>query len=186
MKQDCDVWNSTEYACLISVYDDFDRGKRSCGCPNSCSDKIYRAFSSSASWPSSAYTAHFISLMKKSNSSKVKKFINNVLSEAYSDEYAKTKLQNDIKDNFARVTINFETMMFQKIKETPKYSLSILFGTIGGNLGLWLGWSILSVMEFLQWIAMTIGLFVMGRRKRVNNNNADANFGQGQSNNPYL
>ena len=84
-------------------------------------------------------------------------------------------------------------MVFQKIKETPKYSLSILFGTIGGNLGLWLGWSILSVMEFLQWIGMTVVQFVMGRKKRTINmkeskksSDVKTGTGEGQNSNRYL
>ena len=181
-KSNCDVWNNVDYNCLTSVFDEFNEGQRSCGCPNSCSDISYRSTLSSALWPSAAYTAHFISLMKKSNSSKVRKFINTALSQAYNDEWAKSILQERVEDNFARVEISFETLVYQRIKESPKYNLSTLFGTIGGNLGLWLGWSILSVLEFLQWIGMTIGLFFMGRRKKKNNQVGDAN----KQETPYL
>ena len=183
-RQDCDVWNSTEYVCLISVYEEYDKGIRSCECANPCSDKIFRAFASSASWPSTEYTAHFISQMKNSNSSKVKKFISSTLSESHNNPYPKQTLHQSIKNNFARVKINFETLVFQKIKESPKYNLSTLFGTIGGNLGLWLGWSILSVMEFIQWIAMVIGLFIMDRRKQTSNVGNNGN--QLHHPNPYL
>ena len=164
-KKNCDVWNNEEYNCLSSVYEDFSQGRRSCDCPTPCADKYFRATVSSALWPSASYTAHFISLMKESNSSKVKKFINTALQDSYNNEKAKAILQEQIEKNFARVEINFETMVYHKIKESPKYNLSSLFGTIGGNLGLWLGWSLLSILEFLQWIGMTIGLFVMDRKK---------------------
>ena len=165
-KQFCNVWNATEYACMISTYIDFYEGRRNCECPNQCSDKLFTSSISSASWPSAAFTPHFASLMTKSASKKVRKFINNLLANATYDERGTHNLQHEIKQNFARLEVNFESLTFQKITERPKYSLSNLFGTIGGNLGLWLGWSILSVMELIQWIGMTIILLLKNRRNQ--------------------
>ena len=164
-KKNCDVWNITEYDCMVSVYTDFNRGSLSCECPNPCSDKLFKSTRSAATWPSSAYLSHFVSLMKQSKSDKVRKLINNLLASTFTNESTNFNLYDQVKNNFARLEVHFETMVFQEIKETPKYNLSILFGTIGGNLGLWLGCSVLSVLEVLQWMGMTIVLFVMKIRK---------------------
>ena len=165
-KQDCDVWNTTEYECMISIYMDYYKGLRFCDCPNQCSDKLFKSTISSASWPSEGYTPHFAALMKESASKKVRRFVKHILANASHEESATTDLQEKMGHNFARLEITLETMVFEKITESPKYSLSILFGTIGGNLGLWLGWSILSLLELFQWAGMAILMFVMKCAKR--------------------
>ena len=179
-QQKCDVWNSTQYGCMVSVYTEYSRGYRFCDCPNSCSDKSFQMKVSTASWPSLSYTPHFVSLMKRSKSSKVRKLINQLLTDAYTDDSSKARLQEQISRNFVRLEVHFETMVYQKVKETPKYNLSTLFGTIGGNLGLWLGWSILSLIEFLQWIGMTAIYLLVDRKKQKR-----AKKGSEQPHDPY-
>ena len=70
---------------------------------------------------------------------------------ASSDSMDQEQMSAMVKKNFARVEIYFETMNFQRFQETPKYNPSTLFGTLGGNMGLWLGWSVFAVFEILQW-----------------------------------
>ena len=170
-KVDCDVWNSTEYACLQTVYNEFAEGKRTCDCPNPCEERLLRAFSSATSWPSLSYTPHLVSLLKDSSSATIRKFISTQISET-DGKSDREKLQQSIKDNFARVQIYFESMVYTRIKESPKYNLSTLFGTIGGNLGLWLGWSLLSLFEFLQWFSMSSAI-VVGRAGRYGTTNGE-------------
>ena len=158
-KVDCDVWNSTEYECLQTVYTEFAEGKRSCDCPNPCEERHLRVFSSTTAWPTMEYTPHLISLLKDSPSSTIRKFISVRMSQT-DGLRDKWRLQQSVKENFAAVQIYFESMVYTKIKESPKYNLSTLFGTLGGNLGLWLGWSLLSLLEFFQWFSMSSVLMV--------------------------
>ena len=115
-RNDCDAWNTTEYECLVAVYVEFEKGKRDCACPNPCSENNFKATISSASWPSPAYTSHLVSLMKQSESSKVRKIVNNILSESYSDESSKFVQNQKMKENFARLEVNFQTMAYQQVR----------------------------------------------------------------------
>ena len=166
-KTDCDAWNNTLYECMVSTYIDFHRGNLSCDCPNSCSDTSFKSLTSTATWPSAAYTPHFMSLMKNSKSTKVKKVLTDIFAESLINQSPQNVMQEKIKQNFAHLEINWETLVHQKVEEVPKYNLWTLFGTVGGNLGLWLGWSILSILEFLQWVSKTSVFLVMKLKKRI-------------------
>ena len=142
------------------------QGTRVCDCNSPCSEKQLQSQTSSAVWPSLTYTPHFVSLMKKSASSKVEMFVKDILRELKSDDNSKEILHEKVRNNFAKIEINLETMVYNRIEETSKYNWSTLFGTIGGNLGLWLGWSILSLLEFFQWMGNTLILIAGGHQKQ--------------------
>ena len=61
-----------------------------------------------------------------------------------------------IRDNFLRVELRYESMSYRVMEQTPTYDLMVLLGDIGGQLGLFLGTSILTYMEFFDLIAMII------------------------------
>ena len=47
-------------------------------------------------------------------------------------------------------------MSYSLMEQTPSYDLMLLLGDIGGQLGLFLGTSILTYMEFFDLLAMVI------------------------------
>ncbi|XP_057307249.1 acid-sensing ion channel 1C-like [Hydractinia symbiolongicarpus] len=61
-----------------------------------------------------------------------------------------------VRDNFLRVLIYFEHMSVLQMEQTPSYDLMIFLGDIGGQLGLFLGTSILTYIEFFDVLAMII------------------------------
>ena len=158
----CDVWNATQVACVTETRDDFTSNRRTCDCPVPCTERNLRIERSTTEWPTEPYAPYFASLMLRSTSKRVQGFINDAVKDKKIQE--KADLVNLIKKNFARVEINFEELKYTAVKETPKYNISTLFGTLGGNLGLWLGWSILSVFEILEWIYKLIVILTIRRR----------------------
>ena len=155
---DCDPWNTTDLLCLYNVNVRFETMGSLCDCPNTCYSKTFSKSTSHISWPSVAFTPHFVSLMLQSESPTVRKFISTLLS--HEETSSKSTLNEKMKQNFARIQVKFETMLYTRIKESPKYTLSLLFGTMGGNLGLWIGWSILSFLELIQWIVSMSRLLI--------------------------
>ena len=148
---DCDVWNSSTYECITKVYQDFETGQRFCNCQNPCFETTHRLLISSAPWPSEDFAPYFILMMQNSNSSTVRKFLKSELSQLHLKAWNLDKLQDVVSSNFAKVEVHFETLVYVTVNESPKYTGTIILGTIGGNLGLWLGWSILTAFDTLQW-----------------------------------
>ncbi|KAK3730310.1 hypothetical protein QZH41_004518 [Actinostola sp. cb2023] len=61
-----------------------------------------------------------------------------------------------IRDNFLEVDIYLEDMIVETVEQQPAYSLSNLVGVIGGTLGVFIGASILTITEFLQFFISLI------------------------------
>ncbi|XP_028396780.1 acid-sensing ion channel 2-like [Dendronephthya gigantea] len=65
----------------------------------------------------------------------------------------KDVMRNYLRDNFLDVDIYFEEMSVEEITERPAYDEESLFGDIGGQVGLFLGASILTLLEFIDLLA---------------------------------
>ena len=162
----CDAWNETQSLCTSQVYSDFTANKLKCDCPAPCRERRLHIKQSFTKWPTESYSSYFGSLMYRSTSKRVQNFVSEEMNHHLHDL---EELEAHIQNNFARLEIYFEEMRFASIKETPKYNISTLFGTLGGNLGLWLGWSILSMLEFLEWMYKLCLIALIRKR-----NDADA------------
>ncbi|ESN98359.1 hypothetical protein HELRODRAFT_177243 [Helobdella robusta] len=57
---------------------------------------------------------------------------------------------NKYKDNLLTVEIYFEEFNFQVLSESPSYEVAQFLSDIGGILGLYLGMSFMSVVEFVE------------------------------------
>ncbi|XP_075257927.1 epithelial sodium channel subunit beta-2-like isoform X2 [Convolutriloba macropyga] len=154
----CDVWNSTESECVNEVYESFESDQRNCHCNLQCEDRQFSTRVSASEWPTMFYLYYMTSLLQESGSPEIQKFINKVIR---SREYTTEHLMSSIRKDFARVELYFESLSFQKNEELPKYRLSALFGTLGGNLGLWLGWSVLTLFEVSHWVYACIKVLLL-------------------------
>ncbi|CAB3984646.1 amiloride-sensitive sodium channel subunit alpha-like [Paramuricea clavata] len=65
-------------------------------------------------------------------------------------------------DNILRVKIFYHEFNLQKIVQSTYYDIETLIGDIGGQLGLWIGVSIISVAEFGE---LLINLCIVAARK---------------------
>lgn len=57
-----------------------------------------------------------------------------------------------LKQNFAQINIFYDELEFESIVEQQAVTLASLFGSIGGNLGLFVGASMLTLLEFAQYL----------------------------------
>ena len=58
-----------------------------------------------------------------------------------------------LKENFILLHVYFETLAVEKIQKVPSYSVTNLLGDSGGNLGLFIGASVATLAEVLDYIA---------------------------------
>ena len=66
-----------------------------------------------------------------------------------------------ITDNFVRVNVYLSDMEVEVQEQQPSYMLSNLFSDIGGTLGLWVGLSLLTVVELIQ-LVVKLGFMIFG------------------------
>ena len=66
-----------------------------------------------------------------------------------------------ITDNFVRVNVYLSDMEVEVQEQQPSYLLSNLFSDVGGTLGLWVGLSLLTVVELLQ-LVVRLGFMLIG------------------------
>ena len=57
-----------------------------------------------------------------------------------------------IRDNFLEINIHFEEMYFESVEQLPAYTFPTFTGVIGGHLGAFIGASLLTVLEFLEFL----------------------------------
>ncbi|KAL7636962.1 UNVERIFIED_CONTAM: hypothetical protein RMT77_012720 [Armadillidium vulgare] len=68
----------------------------------------------------------------------------------------KTKTGDDVYSGSTNSTVRFrvylQNLMYELIKESPSYSFDTLISNLGGNLGLFVGMSIVSMVELVVFI----------------------------------
>nr|KAG5695199.1 hypothetical protein BaRGS_018321 [Batillaria attramentaria] len=71
----------------------------------------------------------------------------------------------EIRQNLLRLNVYLEDLSVVKYKQMPAYGLEDLFADIGGTLGLWMGVSVLTVMELIELIVRLTHLFLKAEWK---------------------
>ncbi|KAK3743710.1 hypothetical protein QZH41_012391 [Actinostola sp. cb2023] len=73
------------------------------------------------------------------------------------------------RDNVLSLDVFLEDFNYEEFKQVPVYELFALISGIGGNLGLFLGMSLLTTAEFLDYLARTLWFKLRSpcRKKRV-------------------
>ncbi|XP_072571589.1 acid-sensing ion channel 1B isoform X2 [Paramormyrops kingsleyae] len=85
------------------------------------------------------------------------------------------KSEQYISDNILVLDIFFEALNYETIEQKKAYELAGLLGDIGGQMGLFIGASILTILELFDYLYEVIKYKVCRctRRKRKRNNNND-------------
>ena len=111
-----------QIACYLDKFSDPERGGTDDDCRQECNTEVYSSRISYSKYPA-------------------KNFQNASLSDSMSPE-----------ENLVILNVYFEDLVVQNVVEESAYDITRLLGDIGGQLGLFLGVSVLSVTEFLMWI----------------------------------
>ncbi|KAI8510571.1 Acid-sensing ion channel 2 [Branchiostoma belcheri] len=101
-------------------------GKRSCNCPTPCSATAYPATMSYGGWPSSSTMDYFTDLLNIT--------------------------EQEIKDNIVLLDVYYQQLNLQTVQQRRAISTNALLGDLGGQLGLFLGASVITIIEFLEFL----------------------------------
>ncbi|XP_070566560.1 amiloride-sensitive sodium channel subunit beta-like [Ptychodera flava] len=134
--------NYTERHCYEHVNALFDADKLGCDCPLPCQEKSYLKSMSFSKWPAVHYQ--------------------DKLREKVARRLPRSKDSEDMmewtRDNVVRIQIYFEELNYQSIKENPAYTEFELCSDIGGQLGLWIGVSMITLFEIFEFLATIASL----------------------------
>ena len=159
----CSHWDATQRNCTLEVEKNYRNGKLSCPCSPDCKTETYHAFSSIAEWPSSTFTPYFIEYLRKnSDSDIIQDYLTKTLTGLAGDLSNMRRIQEEIRKEFVRVEIYFMELNFEQIKQKPSYLITNLLTDFGGNIGLWIGWSVLTFLEILILIFNLLKTLVTG------------------------
>ncbi|KAH9494544.1 hypothetical protein Btru_042391 [Bulinus truncatus] len=70
-----------------------------------------------------------------------------------------------VRQNLIRLNIYLEDLSVVEYRQLPAYGLADLFADIGGTLGLWMGISVLTIMELVELVTRLVGLMFNVERK---------------------
>ena len=120
-----------------------------CDCPASCHEETYQKTTSYSKWPSQAdllsYKRIFGAALGLSNAT-------------FTDEY--------IYNNFIRLNIFFDQMSYQRVVEVPEWTTTKLISDIGGQMGMWIGASVFSLIELLVLCGCILSGSLLSRNKK--------------------
>ncbi|GFN84460.1 FMRFamide-gated na+ channel [Plakobranchus ocellatus] len=156
-----------------------------CGCYQPCSETTYLKSVSLSYWPLEFYQLNALEHVFNPNKTDVDKHFMKVafdslyemahpsqkklagnhsrrdpLNESTTQaQKEKAKRASDlIRQNMLRLNIYLEDLSVVEYRQLPAYGLADLFADIGGTMGLWMGISVLTIMELCELIIRLLGL----------------------------
>ncbi|XP_038077374.1 low-density lipoprotein receptor-related protein 2-like [Patiria miniata] len=145
----CSLLNKTQEVCVQLVYYLSQHNNLTCSCPQQCSEVYYTKTSSMSKWPSQKFAKHLLRNIHSIN------------------EKTLHLNEENLFDNIVRLEIYYEELNYESTKEVPAYQEASLFGDLGGIVGLYIGFSLITVCEFIALFLKLIKKSCCNRTVRI-------------------
>ncbi|XP_077861955.1 epithelial sodium channel subunit alpha-like [Saccoglossus kowalevskii] len=129
----CKLLDRTQDICKQMIYYFALKQALNCECKQPCNESWYEFSASHSLWPSDIYLKHLLTQIHYDN--------------------PKTKGIQDFETaskNLVRLDVYFEALNYESITERPAITEQNLLSDIGGTLGLYCGFSFITIVEFIQ------------------------------------
>uniref|UniRef100_A0A915IV29 Uncharacterized protein n=1 Tax=Romanomermis culicivorax TaxID=13658 RepID=A0A915IV29_ROMCU len=130
---------------LGGVHGDFAE-KQCPDCIQSCKQKVFDVTFSTAKWPHPASMGAYYKLCE--------------------GQVSKDDCKQYLVDNALALEIYYEQLNYERLRESAAYPMANLLADLGGQLGLWLGFSVITICEFIFLFLNMCRLYVKVRRER--------------------
>ena len=95
---------------------------------------------------------------EKTNIKEIKSYLDQIFNGVNGNEsdiknreiVVKERIYKWVKSTFCKMYIKFEHNQIVVNRQNPQFARSDLLASIGGSLGLWIGWSALTLIEFIS------------------------------------
>src|SRR6218665_31053 len=134
-----------------------------CGCHPSCNEALYDVAYSLSQWPSQGIDGDTVyhEIMKEQDY--IGRFSSREKRDFY-DNYVDEDIKRALKD-FSKINVFVSDADVFLTAEEPAMTLTQLISDIGGQLGVWIGVSVLTIAEVLEILILTLMEFCRGRSK---------------------
>ncbi|KAK3753639.1 hypothetical protein QZH41_014750 [Actinostola sp. cb2023] len=127
-------------------------------CPEPCNYSKYEVKLSYASAIANSFTRNLEALiLSKTDEEKLQPFINMSVKER----------QEYLSNNVVSLDVYFEEIGYDLVEQQPAITSTTLLGTIGGYLGLFLGMSVLTMLEFVDLLLLWVFKSLRNKTTRV-------------------
>lgn len=135
--------NKTELMCFYDkqIEAAWPQNAKNCDCPLQCYEETYFPMVTHSLWPSPADLPYYKKIFASSLG---------MNPTTMTDDY--------VYKNFIKLNIFFSELAYEKVTEMPEWTGQKLISDIGGQMGIWIGASLFSVLEliiFLFYMAKT-------------------------------
>ncbi|CAJ0575419.1 unnamed protein product, partial [Mesorhabditis spiculigera] len=138
-----------------------------CDCPQPCQVESYSVTVSTAAWPSNSYTP-------------------SECNEATNSTQPWVQAGQDCitwyNQNTLLIEIYYERMNYQVLKESPAYTFVNLISDVGGQVGLFLGMSIISLIEMFTLLCLIICYCTTHRQRKTEIENIEKEMARQKEN----
>ncbi|XP_072027739.1 uncharacterized protein [Amphiura filiformis] len=128
----CLITNVTQDACKQLMYYLQNAELLGCDCAQQCSSRAYSKTTSQSKWPSNVYRPHLL------------RYIHAIRPETTLNINDKAT----IEDNLVNLQVFYEQLNYATTSESPEYNEYSMISDIGGTAGLYIGFSIITFLEF--------------------------------------
>ncbi|XP_033109434.1 amiloride-sensitive sodium channel subunit alpha-like [Anneissia japonica] len=136
----CRYGIKNDSACLSKVSADYKNSLFHCDCPQPCNVDEFKVSTSFSYWPTPNYKNDLLGLLNVSSP--------NLHDIVMKDE----KDMRTLRENLLLLDIYYANLNYDFIQESAVYSRSDLASGLGGTVGLWIGVSVLTVFEAIEFI----------------------------------
>ncbi|XP_077862658.1 uncharacterized protein LOC144344653 [Saccoglossus kowalevskii] len=129
----CMLLNRTQDSCKQLIQYFARKLLLGCKCHQPCTESWYTKTISQSLYPSNKFLKHLLKLIHHKNK--------------------KTKVISDLegfRQNIVQLEVYFEELNYETITEVPDITIENLLGNIGGILGLYCGFCVITIVELLQ------------------------------------
>nr|XP_054756187.1 amiloride-sensitive sodium channel subunit gamma-like [Lytechinus pictus] len=106
-----------------------------CDCKTPCRKSFYKETISEAVWPNDQHRPTVLEGIKQLS------------------DHLRDRIENNtqfIDTNVVKVIVYFSSLEYENFYQTPEYTVYDLISALGGQVGLWIGVSVLTVFEFIE------------------------------------
>ncbi|XP_067660960.1 amiloride-sensitive sodium channel subunit gamma-like [Haliotis asinina] len=143
----CILHEETNAKCENVVWKKIENNEMFCpdSCDPNCKEESHQLEMSAAMWPASSHLPSLVDgFINRFTKKKKTPPINMNASADEKDTF--------FRRNMARLNVFYKELKYQKIQTKPAYDWKSLLSDVGGQAGLWLGFSLLTLAEILELI----------------------------------
>ncbi|XP_071794574.1 acid-sensing ion channel 1A-like [Asterias amurensis] len=147
----CLSTNITQELCNTGVVNDYISGALTCDCSLPCKEELYELTVSNAQWPVQAHVETVVSALRQL------------------PDFDEVNLPRDfVEKNVVKFNVYLGSQLHEHISEIPAYDFTRFLSDIGGQVGLCMGVSILTLFEFVEFIFDLVKIAILrvkGKKK---------------------